>query len=64
MPIEQVGYDRNKQRAIDYFNMQPKLFVIDGYAGEDQHYRKNIRILTSRPYHALFMKNMLLRDTN
>ena len=43
--------------------MQPKIFVVDGYAGEDAHYRKNVRIFTSRPYHALFMKNMLLRDT-
>jgi phosphoenolpyruvate carboxykinase (ATP) len=58
-----MGYARNRQRAIDYFNMQPRIFVIDGYAGADQHYRKNVRIFSSRPYHALFMKQMLLRDT-
>ncbi len=47
---------------IDFLNLEPKIFVIDGYAGFDQEYRKNIRIICSRPYHALFMKNMLLRD--
>lgn len=43
--------------------MQPRLFIIDGYAGYDPEYRKLCRIICTRPYHALFMKQMLLRDT-
>lgn len=42
--------------------MVPRLFVIDGYAGYDPEYRKLCRIFATRPYHALFMKQMLLRD--
>jgi len=38
--------------------------VIDQYAGWDENYRKKIRILCARPYHALFMKQMLIRATN
>ena len=38
------------------------MFVIDGYAGYDPEYRKACRIIATRPYHALFMKQMLLRD--
>ena len=37
--------------------------MVDGFAGHDPKYRKKIRIICSRPYHALFMKQMLIRDT-
>jgi phosphoenolpyruvate carboxykinase (ATP) len=43
-------------------NIAPRLFVIDGYAGYDPKYRLNVRIICTRPYHALFMKNMLMRN--
>jgi len=61
MPIAPMGFQRNRARAIDYMNIAPRLFVIDGYAGYDPNYRKNIRIICTRPYHALFMKQMLIR---
>lgn len=38
------------------------MFVIDGYAGWDKDFRKNCRIIVTRPYHALFIKQMLIRD--
>lgn len=62
IPMDPKGYTRNRSRVIDYLNMVPRVFVIDGYAGSDDDYRINARILCTRPYHALFMKNMLLRD--
>jgi len=40
-----------------------KLFVIDGYAGWDPKYKKKARVIATRPYHAMFMKQMLMRDT-
>ncbi len=52
---------RNRTRVIDFLNVAPRIFVIDGYAGFDTQYRKNIRIFCTRPYHALFMKQMLIR---
>jgi len=30
--------------------------VTDGYAGWDDNYSKKVRVIVSRPYHALFMK--------
>ncbi len=39
------------------------LLVIDGYAGWDRKYQLKIRVVTSRAYHALFMRNMLIRPT-
>lgn len=35
--------------------------MIDGYAGWDPEHRLNVRVIAARPYHALFMKQMLIR---
>ena len=35
--------------------------VFDGYAGWDPEARFKIRVVCARPYHALFMHNMLIR---
>ncbi|MCS6857463.1 MAG: phosphoenolpyruvate carboxykinase (ATP) [Sandaracinaceae bacterium] len=53
----------NRERAIDYLNTRPHLFVVDGYAGWDERYRIKIRVICSRAYHALFMWNMLIRPS-
>lgn len=53
----------NRRRAVDYLNLCPRLYVIDGFAGWDPAYRLKVRVLCSRPYHAIFMHNMLIRPT-
>jgi phosphoenolpyruvate carboxykinase (ATP) len=53
----------NQERAVDYLNTRETLYVFDGYAGWDQTHRIKVRIICSRPYHALFMHNMLIRPT-
>lgn len=57
------SYELNKQRAVDYLNLRPRIFIIDRYAGWDERYRLKTRIICARPYHALFMKNMLIAAT-
>ncbi len=61
--IEENTFLINRERAIDYLNTCERLYVIDGYAGWDPNYRKKIRIVCARAYHALFMRNMLIRPT-
>ncbi len=51
----------NRERAIDYLNTRQRLYCVDGYAGWDPDYRIRIRVICARPYHALFMRNMLIR---
>ena len=63
IPLEPKGYDRNKVKAVDCLNTAKRLFIIDGYAGWDKEFQKKCRIVTSRPYHALFIKQMLIRDS-
>lgn len=37
--------------------------MIDGFAGWDERYRIRVRVVCARAYHALFMRNMLIRPT-
>ncbi|KND03954.1 phosphoenolpyruvate carboxykinase [ATP] [Spizellomyces punctatus DAOM BR117] len=54
----------NRERAIDYLNTRSRLYVFDGFAGWDPKYRIKVRIVCARAYHALFMRNMLIRPTD
>merc|ERR1711877_96841 len=53
----------NRERAVDYLNTRNRIYVIDGYAGWDERYRINVRVVCARAYHALFMRNMLIRPS-
>ena len=57
----EVSFRINLERAKDYLNTRERLYVVDGFAGWDPAYRIKIRIICSRPYHALFMHTMLIR---
>ncbi len=46
---------------MDYFNTRDRLFVVDGWGGWDPLYKLKVRVISTRPYHALFMKQMLIR---
>ena len=53
----------NRERAIDYLNTRNRIYVVDGYAGWDERYRIRVRVVCARAYHALFMRNMLIRPS-
>ncbi|KAI5303233.1 hypothetical protein KEM56_007767, partial [Ascosphaera pollenicola] len=53
----------NRERAVDYLNTRTRIYVIDGFAGWDERYRIKVRVVCARAYHALFMRNMLIRPT-
>jgi phosphoenolpyruvate carboxykinase (ATP) len=61
--LEEHVFVINRQRAIDYLNTREQLYVFDGYAGWDPEYRVKVRVICARAYHALFMRNMLIRPT-
>lgn len=63
MKMDERVFLINRERAIDYLNTHPRLYVFDGFAGWDPKYRKKIRVIASRAYHILFMRNMLIRPT-
>ncbi len=61
--IDQTTFDINLERAKDYLNTRKTLYCVDAFAGWDPSYRMKIRVICARPYHALFMHNMLIRPT-
>ncbi len=62
-PLDALTFDINRERAIDYLNTRDRLYVIDGYAGWDPEHQIKCRVICARPYHALFMRNMMIRPT-
>ncbi|MEX2435235.1 MAG: phosphoenolpyruvate carboxykinase (ATP), partial [Balneolaceae bacterium] len=63
IPLDEHTFKINHRRAVDYLNTKERLYVFDGFAGWDKKYRLKVRIITERPYHGLFMHNMLIRPT-
>ena len=61
--MDEHTFDINRQRVIDYYNTRERLYVVDGFAGWDPENQIKVRVLCTRPYHALFMHNMLIRPT-
>eukprot|EP00742_Colponemidia_sp_Colp-10_P011920 GILJ01013314.1.p1 GENE.GILJ01013314.1~~GILJ01013314.1.p1 ORF type:complete len:527 (+),score=102.71 GILJ01013314.1:14-1594(+) len=60
IPLSEASFQKNKARAQAFLNSQPRPFVQDLYAGHDPRYQIKVRVITTRPYHALFMRNMLI----
>jgi phosphoenolpyruvate carboxykinase (ATP) len=61
--MTEEAFNTNKQRVMDYFNTRERIFVIDGWGGHDPLYKLKVRVICTRPYHALFMKQMLIRPS-
>ena len=61
--LDHHSFRINRERANDYLNTRKRLYCIDGFAGWDPRYRLKVRVICARPYHALFMHNMLIRPT-
>lgn len=61
IPLTSDSFDQNYAVAVDYLNTCDRLYIFDGFAGWDPKHQLKIRIICSRPYHALFMNNMLIR---
>jgi phosphoenolpyruvate carboxykinase (ATP) len=61
--LDAQSFTINRERAIDYLNTRERLYVVDGFAGWHPSLRLKIRVIAARPYHALFMRNMLIRPT-
>ena len=64
MEIDEHTFEINRERAQDYLNTCDRIYVIDGFAGWDPEHRLKVRIICTRPYHALFMHNMLIRPSD
>ena len=62
--LDENSFNINRERAIDYLNTREHLYCVDAFAGWEPKYRIKVRVICARPYHALFMHNMLIRPTD
>ena len=63
-PLDETIFFINRERAVDYLNTRERLYCVDAFAGWDSNHRIKVRVICARPYHALFMHNMLIRATD
>ncbi len=63
VPLDELTFAINRERAIDYLNTRDTIYVVDAFAGWDPKHQLKVRVICARPYHALFMHNMLIRPT-
>lgn len=63
IPFPEASHIKNQELAVKYLNEAEKIYVFDGFAGWDKEHQIKVRVITTRPYHALFMNNMLIRPT-
>ncbi|MFO0959909.1 MAG: phosphoenolpyruvate carboxykinase (ATP) [Isosphaeraceae bacterium] len=61
VPLSPASFEINRERAIDYLNTRRRIYCFDGFAGWSPEHRIKVRVICSRPYHALFMNIMLIR---
>ena len=61
-PLDPADYVKVRDRIADYLNDKP-LYVVDAFAGADPDYRIAVRFIVERPYHALFIRQLLIRPT-
>ena len=62
-PLSTSAFQKTRAIAIEYLNSCDRVYVVDAFAGWSPKERIKVRVICSRPYHALFMHNMLIRPT-
>lgn len=63
IPLSPASFETNLDLAVNFLNFKEVLYITDAYAGWRLAERIKVRIISARPYHALFMSNMLIRPT-
>lgn len=62
-PLSSEAYACNRSIALQYLAQAPRIYVQDGFVNWGSEARMKVRIVCSRPYHALFMRNMMIRPS-
>ena len=63
IPISDESYLACRQRGFNFLDNRDRVYVVDGYAGWDHEYRLKVRVLCTQAYHALFMRNIMIRPS-
>src|ERR1044071_1907408 len=58
-PISEDDFDGLRDKVVSYLEGED-LYVVDAFAGADPAHRIAVRVITDRPYHALFAQTMFI----
>jgi phosphoenolpyruvate carboxykinase (ATP) len=61
-PLSEEQFEGLREKVVDHLERQD-LYVVDAFAGADPTHRISVRVITDRPYHALFAKTMFIDPT-
>jgi phosphoenolpyruvate carboxykinase (ATP) len=61
-PIAEENFDGLRAKVVAHLD-HGDLYVVDAFAGADPAHRIGVRVITGRPYHALFAKTMFIEPT-
>jgi phosphoenolpyruvate carboxykinase (ATP) len=59
-PLSEDRFEGLRARVVAHLEQEDDLFVVDAFAGADPAHRIAVRVITSRPYHALFARTMFI----
>jgi phosphoenolpyruvate carboxykinase (ATP) len=61
--IAEEHFEGLREKVTAYLSERDTLYVVDAFAGADPAHRINVRVVTDRPYHALFAATMFIEPT-
>jgi phosphoenolpyruvate carboxykinase (ATP) len=61
-PISEDSFERLRTRLTTHLN-PTDIYVADAFAGADPKHRIRVRVVTDRPYHALFTRTLFITPT-
>jgi phosphoenolpyruvate carboxykinase (ATP) len=62
-PLSEERFDGLREKVASYLERQEQLYVVDSFAGADPAHRSSVRVITNRPYHALFAKTLFIEPS-
>jgi phosphoenolpyruvate carboxykinase (ATP) len=62
-PLSENHFDGLREKVVAHLE-ENDLYVVDAFAGADPAHRIAVRVITDRPYHALFAKTMFIDPTS
>jgi phosphoenolpyruvate carboxykinase (ATP) len=62
--VDEQSFDRLRDKVTAHLGQAEVLYVVDAFAGADLKHRIAVRVITNRPYHALFAKTMFIDPTD
>lgn len=63
-PFDSAKFDALYNKMVKSFDSDSKLYVYDALVGAEEKFRKNLRIVSPKPWLNLFVYNMFLRLTD